>query len=49
MEAQGGRVTGIRTRDGCYGVHATNDRGERYEAMFHPGTLLALKVEIDQV
>jgi hypothetical protein len=47
VEAQGWRVTRIRTRDGCYRVHATNDRGERYEATFHPGTLRALKVEIE--
>jgi hypothetical protein len=28
-------------------LHATNDRGERYEATFHPGTLRPLKVEIE--
>jgi hypothetical protein len=47
LEAQGWRVTRIRTKDGCYRVHATNDRGERYEGTFHPGTLRVLKVEIE--
>ena len=47
VEAQGWRVTRIRTRDGCYRVHGTNDRGERYEGTFHPGTLRPLKVEIE--
>jgi hypothetical protein len=48
LEAQGWRVTRIRTRDGCYRVHARNDRGERYEATFDPGTLRVLKEEIER-
>ncbi len=47
VEAQGWRVTRIRTKDGCYRVHGTNERGERYEGTFHPGTLRVLKVEIE--
>lgn len=47
VEAQGWRVTRIRTKDGCFRVHGTNVRGERYEGTFHPGTLQVLKVEID--
>ena len=47
VEAQGWRVTRVRTKDGCYRVHATNDRGERYEGTFHPGTLRVLKMEIE--
>ncbi len=48
LAAQGWHVTRIRTRDGCYRVRATNDRGERYEATHHPGTLQALRVEIER-
>ncbi|MBB3899224.1 hypothetical protein GGQ83_002672 [Roseococcus suduntuyensis] len=29
VEAQGWLVTRMRTKDGCYRVHGTNDRGER--------------------
>jgi hypothetical protein len=47
VEAQGWRVIRIRTKDGCYRVYGTNDRGERYEGTFHPGTLRPLKVEIE--
>ncbi|MGK7865627.1 PepSY domain-containing protein [Falsiroseomonas sp. E2-1-a4] len=47
VEAQGWRVTRIRTKDGCYRVQGTNERGERYEGTFHPGTLRVLKVEIE--
>lgn len=46
VEAEGWRVTRIKTDDGCYEVHATNDLGHRYEGKFDPGTLNALKVEI---
>ena len=46
VEADGWKVTRIKTDDGCYEVHATNDRGQRYEGKFDPGTLNALKVEI---
>ena len=47
VEAEGWRGTRVSTRDGCYQVRATNDRGERYEGTFDPGTLRALKVEIE--
>ena len=46
VEAEGWKVTRIKTDDGCYEVHATNDQGHRYEGKFDPGTLKALKVEI---
>jgi hypothetical protein len=48
VEAEGWKVTRIKTDDGCYEVHATNDQGQRYEGKFDPGTLKALKVEIDR-
>ena len=48
LAAQGWRVTRIRTRDGCYRVHATNDRGQRYEATFDPRTLQVLRAEIER-
>lgn len=47
VEAEGWKVTRIKTDDGCYEVRATNDKGDRYEAKFHPGTLKLLKVEIE--
>ena len=46
VEADGWKVTRIKTDDGCYKVYATNDQGQRYEGTFDPGTLKALKVEI---
>jgi len=46
VEADGWRVTRIKTDDGCYEVYATNEQGQRYEGKFDPGTLNALKVEI---
>jgi hypothetical protein len=46
VEAEGWKVTRIKTDDGCYEVHATNDQGQRYEGKFDPGTLSAIKVEI---
>ncbi len=48
LEAQGWRVTRIRTKGGCYRVHARNDKGERYEATFDPATLRPLKVEVER-
>ena len=48
LATQGWRVTRIRTRDGCYRVHATNDRGQRYEATFDPRTLQVLRAEIER-
>lgn len=47
IEADGWRVTRIRTKGGCYRVHARNDKGERYEATFDPATLRTLQVEIE--
>lgn len=47
VEAEGWKVTRIKTDDGCYKVYATNDdQGHRCEGTFDPGTLKALKVEI---
>lgn len=48
VEARGWRVTRIRTKDGCYRVKGTNDRGERYEGTFDPGTLRVLKEEVER-
>lgn len=48
LEAEGWKITRIKTDDGCYKVRAINDKGERYEGKFHPGTLKALKVEIER-
>ena len=47
VEAEGWKVTRIKTDDGCYEVRATNDKGDRYEGKFNPGTLKLLKVEIE--
>ncbi len=47
VEADGWKVTRIKTDDGCYEVRATNDKGERYKGKFHPGTLQALKTETE--
>lgn len=47
LEAEGWKVTRIKTDDGCYEVHATNDKGERYEGKFHPGSLKAVKEKIE--
>lgn len=48
IETRGWQVTRIRTKDGCYRVKATNDKGERYEGTFDPGTLRVVKEEIDR-
>ncbi|MCC6719981.1 MAG: PepSY domain-containing protein [Acetobacteraceae bacterium] len=47
VEAEGWRVTRIRTKDGCYRVHARNDKGDRYEGTFDPATLRPMKIEIE--
>lgn len=46
VEAEGWKVTRIKTDDGCYKAYASNDQGHRYEGTFDPGTLKVLKVEI---
>ena len=48
VEAEGWRVTRIRTKGGCYKVHARNDKGERYEATFDPATLRPMTIEIER-
>ncbi len=48
LEAKGWRVTRIRTKDGCYRVKATNDKGERYEGTLDPATLRVVKEEIER-
>jgi hypothetical protein len=48
VEAEGWKVTRIKTDDGCYEVHATNDQGQRYEGKFDPSTLNPVSVEIDR-
>lgn len=39
LEQQGWTVLGIRADDGCYKVRARNEKGERLEGKFDPGTL----------
>ena len=39
LESQGWGDVAIRIEDGCYLVHARNDRGERLHGMFDPATL----------
>jgi hypothetical protein len=47
VEAEGWKVTRIKTDEGCYEVRGINDKGDRYEGKFDPRTLKVLKVEID--
>lgn len=46
VEAEGWKVTRIKTDDGCYKVSAVNDKGDRYEAKIDPGSLKVLKTSI---
>lgn len=39
LEGQGWTVLSIRTDDGCYKVHATNEKGERLAIKVNPKTL----------
>jgi hypothetical protein len=47
VEADGWKVTRIKTDDGCYKVSAVNDKGDRYEAKIDPGSLKVLKTSIE--
>ena len=47
VEAEGWKVTRIKTDDGCYKVSAVNDKGDRYEAKIDPGSLKILKTSIE--
>ena len=47
VEADGWKVTRIKTDDGCYKVSAVNDKGDRYEAKIDPGSLKVLKISIE--
>ncbi len=47
VEAEGWKVTRIKTDDGCYKVSAVNDKGDRYEAKIDPGSLKIMKVSIE--
>ena len=47
VEAEGWKVTRIKTDDGCYRVSAVNDKGDRYEAKIDPGSLKSLKISIE--
>jgi hypothetical protein len=42
LEADGWRDIAIRVDDGCYLVHASNERGERLHGKFDPVTLTAM-------
>ncbi len=46
VEVDGWRVTRIKTDDGCYKVYASNDKGDRYEGKFDPGSLKLMKFSI---
>ena len=39
LEGEGWQGVAIRIEDGCYLVHAFNDRGERLHGKFDPATL----------
>jgi hypothetical protein len=39
LTAKGWQVRRIKVDGGCYEVYATNEKGERVEAYFHPVTL----------
>ncbi len=47
VEADGWKVTRIKTDDGCYKVSAVNDKGDQYEAKINPGSLRVLKISIE--
>lgn len=47
VEAEGWKVTRIKTDDGCYKVSAVNDKGDHYEAKVDPGTLKIMKISIE--
>ena len=47
LNAEGWKVTRIKTDDGCYKVYAGNDRGERLERKFDPATLQPMKMDIE--
>lgn len=47
VEAEGWKVTRIKTDDGCYKVSAVNAKGDRYEAKIDPGSLKILKTSIE--
>lgn len=47
VEAEGWKITRIKTDDGCYKVSALNDKGDKYEAKIDPATLKVLKMSIE--
>lgn len=47
VEAEGWKVTRIKTDDGCYKVRAVNDKGDKYEVKMDPGTLKIIKYSIE--
>ena len=38
VEVDGWKLTRIKTDDGCYKAYASNDKGDRYEGKFDPGS-----------
>ncbi|MCW2285998.1 hypothetical protein M2323_003835 [Rhodoblastus acidophilus] len=48
LEAEGWREIAIRVEDGCYLVHAANERGERLHGKFDPVTLAAMPHDHDR-
>lgn len=47
VEADGWKITRIKTDDGCYKISAMNDAGDKYEAKIDPATLKVLKYSIE--
>lgn len=47
VEAEGWKITRIKTDDGCYKISALNDQGDKYEAKIDPATLKVLKMSIE--
>lgn len=47
VEAEGWKITRIKTDDGCYKVSGLNDAGDKYEAKIDPATLKVMKMSIE--
>lgn len=47
VEAEGWKISRLKTDDGCYKVYATNAKGERVEAKYDPATLAEVKISTE--
>ncbi len=45
LEAENWHVERLGTDDGCYKVHARNEKGERLKALYDPATLEIVEME----